>query len=47
MKPGLEIELEMDDGRILVVVQEKDDEFAVGDRVRLIKAPDGTLRGRQ
>ena len=46
-KAGLEIEVEMDDGRILVVVQEKDDEFAVGDRVRLIKSPDGTYRIRQ
>ncbi|WP_319524529.1 glycine zipper 2TM domain-containing protein [uncultured Desulfosarcina sp.] len=46
-KAALEIEVEMDDGRILVVVQEKDDEFAVGDRVRLIKSPDGTHRIRQ
>ena len=46
-KPALEIEVEMDDGRILAVVQEKDDEFAVGDRVRLIKSPDGKHRIRQ
>ena len=46
-RPALELEVEMDDGRIMVVVQEKDDEFAVGDRVRLIKAQDGTLRVRQ
>ena len=46
-KPALEIEVEMDDGRVLVVVQEKDDEFAVGDRVRLIKSPDGAYRIRQ
>ena len=46
-RAALELEVEMDDGRILVVVQEKDDEFAVGDRVRLIKAQDGTLRVRQ
>ena len=46
-KAALEIEVEMDDGRILVIVQEKDDEFAVGDRVRLIKSPDGTHRIRQ
>ena len=46
-KPALEIEVEMDDGRIMVVVQEKDDEFAVGDRIRLIEARDGTLRVRQ
>lgn len=47
MRPGVEIELEMDDGQILVIVQEKDDEYAVGDRVRLIKSPDGTMRVRQ
>lgn len=46
-KPGLEIELELDDGRLMVVVQEKDDDFRVGDRVRLIQSPDGTLRVRQ
>jgi outer membrane lipoprotein SlyB len=47
MRPGLEIEVELDDGRIMVVVQEKDDDFAVGDRVRLVTAPDGTYRIRQ
>jgi hypothetical protein len=28
-------------------VQEKDDEFAVGDRIRLVTTPDGTYRIRQ
>ena len=46
-RPGVEIELELDDGRILVIAQEKDDEYAVGDRVRLLKSPDGTMRVRQ
>ena len=46
-KPALELEIEVDDGRIIVVVQEKDDEFIVGDRVRLIKSADGSLRVRQ
>ncbi len=46
-KPALEIEVEMDDGRVLLVVQEKDDEFAVGDRIRLVKSPDGVYRIRQ
>ncbi len=46
-KAGLEIEIEMDDGRIMVIVQEKDDEFAVGDRVRVLESKDGTLRVRQ
>ncbi len=46
-RPGLEIEVELDDGRIMAIVQEKDDEFIVGDRVRLLAAPDGTFRVRQ
>lgn len=47
LRPGFEIEIELDDGRLIVVVQEKDDEFAVGDRVRLLQSPDGTVRVRQ
>jgi outer membrane lipoprotein SlyB len=46
-KAGLEIEVELDDGRIIVIVQEKDDEYAVGDRVRIVQARDGTMRVRQ
>jgi len=46
-RPALEIEIELDDGRIMVVVQEKDDEFVVGDRIRLIQGADGTMRVRQ
>jgi outer membrane lipoprotein SlyB len=46
-KAGLEIEVELDDGRLMVIVQEKDDEFAVGDRVRIVQARDGTMRVRQ
>ncbi len=44
---GLEIEVELDNGDLLVVVQEKDDQFAVGDRVRVIRAPNGVVRVRQ
>ena len=44
---GLEIEVELDNGDLLVVVQEKDDDFAVGDRVRVIRSPNGTVRVRQ
>jgi outer membrane lipoprotein SlyB len=44
---GLEIEVELDNGDLVVVVQEKDDEFMVGDRVRLIRAPNGVVRVRQ
>jgi outer membrane lipoprotein SlyB len=46
-KPALEIEVELDDGRLMVVVQEKDDEFAVGDRIRMLQSPDGKMRIRQ
>lgn len=45
--PGLEIEVEIDDGRIMAVVQPRDDEFSVGDRVRLLKGQDGSYRVRQ
>jgi outer membrane lipoprotein SlyB len=45
-RAGLEIEVELDDGRILVVVQEKDDVYNVGDRVRLVQSG-GTMRVRQ
>jgi outer membrane lipoprotein SlyB len=46
-KAGLEIEVERDDGRMMVIVQEKDDQYAPGDRVRLIGGQDGTWRVRQ
>jgi outer membrane lipoprotein SlyB len=46
-KAALEIEVERDDGKMMVVVQEKDDQYAAGDRVRLISASDGTWRVRQ
>jgi len=39
--------VELDDGRLMVIVQEKDDEFAVGDRIRLLQSPDGKMRIRQ
>jgi outer membrane lipoprotein SlyB len=46
-KAAIEIEVEVDDGRIMVIVQEKDDEFAVGDRVRIVRSQDGRMRVRQ
>ncbi len=45
--PGLEIEVEMDDGRIMVIVQGEDDVFMVGDRVRIIEDHQGRMRVRQ
>lgn len=47
LRPAWELEVELDDGRILVIVQEKDDEFEAGDHVRVIEARDGTMRVRQ
>jgi len=46
-KGGLEIEVELDDGRLMVVVQENDDQYTIGDRVRLISGSGGTWRVRQ
>lgn len=44
---GLEIEVELDNGELLLVVQEKDDIYRVGDRVRVIRDARGTTRVRQ
>jgi outer membrane lipoprotein SlyB len=46
-KPGVEIEVELDDGRVMVIVQEKDDEYAVGDKVRVLTLSDRSMRVRQ
>ncbi|NCD25266.1 MAG: hypothetical protein EOL86_06715 [Deltaproteobacteria bacterium] len=46
-KKGVEITVEMDNGEIVSVVQEADDEYFVGDRIRLLRASDGTSRVRQ
>lgn len=46
-KNGLELTVELDNGQIISVVQEADDQFLVGDRVRIVKGPDGSTRVRQ
>lgn len=46
-KAALELTVEMDNGEIIAVVQEADDEYAVGDRVRIVRTPDGATRVRQ
>lgn len=46
-RDALEITVEMDNGDIVAVVQERDDEYRVGDRVRILKGPDGITRVRQ
>lgn len=44
---GVEIEVELDNGELIVVVQGKDDIYRVGDRVRVIRDARGTTRVRQ
>ncbi len=44
---GHELEVELDDGRILVIVQEADDVFLKGDRVRVVVDSKGVSRVRQ
>lgn len=46
-KAALELTVEMDNGEIIAVVQEADDEYAVGDRIRVVRTPDGATRVRQ
>ncbi|MEN8211391.1 MAG: glycine zipper 2TM domain-containing protein [Thermodesulfobacteriota bacterium] len=43
-KQGLEIIVRKDSGQTIVVVQEADVPIAVGERVRIITAPEGTTR---
>ncbi|MCG8550311.1 MAG: glycine zipper 2TM domain-containing protein [Desulfobacterales bacterium] len=43
-KNGLEIVVNLDSGRTIVVVQEADVPMFPGDRVRVLTAPDGTTR---
>ncbi len=46
-KAAVEIEVELNNGKIIMIVQEKDDIYAVGDSVRIIQANDGSMRVRQ
>jgi len=46
-RDGLELTVELDNGQIISVVQEADDQFGVGDRVRIVKGPGGSTRVRQ
>lgn len=41
---GLEIEVQLDNGQILSVVQGTDQVFSVGERVRVLRASDGRAR---
>jgi outer membrane lipoprotein SlyB len=44
---GVELEVELDNGEILAVVQENDAIYKVGDRVRILRDTKGTTRVRQ
>jgi outer membrane lipoprotein SlyB len=44
---GVELEIELDNGELLVVVQEKDAIYQVGDRIRILRDATGTTRVRQ
>lgn len=46
-KAGVELEVELDNGELLAVVQEKDAVYNVGDRVRVLRDARGTTRVRQ
>lgn len=45
-RPGLEITVKLDGGKTIAVVQEADESFKVGDRVRVLTSSDGTTRVR-
>jgi len=44
---GVELEVQLDNGELLVVVQENDAVYKVGDRIRVIRDSQGTTRVRQ
>jgi outer membrane lipoprotein SlyB len=46
-KDAIEISVELDTGEIVSIVQEPDETFSVGDKVRVLTAPDGSARVRQ
>jgi outer membrane lipoprotein SlyB len=41
---GLEITVELDNGQVIAVVQAADEQFDEGDRVRVLRRPDGSAR---
>ena len=44
---GVELEVQLDNGEILAIVQEKDAEYRVGDHVRVLRDAQGNARVRQ
>ena len=45
-RKALEITVKLDSGQTLAIVQEADETFNVGDRIRVLTASDGTKRVR-
>ncbi|OGR31827.1 MAG: hypothetical protein A2091_12175 [Desulfuromonadales bacterium GWD2_61_12] len=45
-RPGVELEVHLEGGGVLLVVQGVDETFAVGDRVRVMQGADGSTRVR-
>ena len=43
-QPGLEITIELDDESVIAVVQGAEEHFDVGDRIRVLRNPDGSSR---
>lgn len=46
-RQGVELEVELDNGELLAIVQEKDSEYRIGDRVRVLRDAQGNARVRQ
>lgn len=46
-REALEITVDLDKGNTIVVVQENDEEFFTGDKVRVLRASDGSVRVRR
>ncbi len=46
-RAGVELEVELDNGELLAIVQEKDAHYNVGDRVRVLRDASGNARVRQ
>ena len=44
---GLEITLKLETGKTIVIVQEADEFYKPGERVRIVKSPNGVLRVRK
>lgn len=44
---GIELEVELDNGELILLVQEKDGDYRIGDRVRVVNDAHGVTRVRQ